>query len=216
MPSVHLKMFTKRHLQGKLCRFKETNTSWSLKITSTSFWNISIGFLAFRTFARTPSWPFNKGSRSQSHDAGVWRLRFSGAYRFGLTISTGTLWAKDTTSWEVQTKSLNDFAGSVWTSRPRRPRRDTEWPSRCPEAMAWNPRNPPKLPFSQWSLWHFSYESLESWTSISRSLMWKVKTSGDVDGATLAFDAPALSANLQDANFSIQNNAWRVRWWRLE
>lgn len=89
MPSVQLKMFTKRHLQGKLCRFKETNTSWSLKITSASFWNISIGFLAFKTFARTPSWPFNKGSRSQSHDAGVWRLRFSGAWigldRFGLT-----------------------------------------------------------------------------------------------------------------------------------
>ena len=84
--------------------------------------------------------------------------------------STWALSAKDTTSWEVQMKSLNDFAGYVWTSRPRplvvqwRPSKweTLMWPSCDPEAMAWNPRNP-ELPFSQWSLWRLKNES---WTSI--------------------------------------------------
>lgn len=69
-----------------------------------------------------------------------------------------TLSAKDTTSWEVQTKSLNDFAGSAWTSRPRPVGpRETE-PSQCPEAMVWNPWNPPKLPgILSENLWHFQW-----------------------------------------------------------
>lgn len=215
MPSVHLKMFTKRHLQGKLCRFKETNTSWSLKITSTSFWNISIGFLGFKTFARTPSWPFNKGSRSQSHDAGVWRLRFSGVWPF-LPEHSGP-----------RIRWVGKFRRSRWTTSlaPCGPQ-DLEdlaetlsdlhdalrpWPGilgilpSClflSEGYSIFPMNP-------WNPWNPEPRSLDLGCERSKRVEMLMEPHWPL---MLQHYRPTCRTPI----FRYRTNAWRVRWWRLE